>query len=87
MSTREKAEALVAKAKALIAQHEKLFAEHGMPLDVADRILAHEDLGEEARKRLEQELAASREAVRREEFATAREVRKSRKPRGGHDMI
>ena len=80
MPRHEEAKAVVTKARELIAQHEKLYADHGLPIDVTDQILAFDDLHEEARSKLEQELTSSRETARAQEFASARKGHKH-KPR------
>jgi len=78
MPTHEESRGLVAKARDLVAQHEKLYADHDLPIDVSDQILAFDDLNEETRSKLEQELMSSREAARAQEFASARKGRKHR---------
>ncbi len=77
MPTKEEVSALLEKAGQLTDQHEKMFEEHGLPLDMADHLLGRDDVPAEIKSKLEQEIAASREKSRTDEFADARAERKS----------
>jgi len=72
---RSKADALVQKARGMIDQHEKLFSEYGLPIDVADLVMARDDLPQSTRDRIQQEMTAASDAARSKEFASAREAR------------